>query len=416
MPSSTFSSEATGLQAETRRLTAADRPGVAQPVPERPVPAQPWGRIVLSVAVLVVAATAIWEWRMRALQLLPGDLQDSSSLWADQRRRIDKEHVAIAIVGDSRILFDTDLDRFETLTGTRPLQLALAGTNARPFLEDLAADPNFRGLALVGISEWSYFRTARGLHADALDRYHFESPAQRVSFLIYRRLSDVLGFLDAEYRLSRLVLRLDHGLRPGARNPYQEPWKLAITGRDRQTALWPRIETDLYLNRHARAVWVQTYSVPPISAEVIAMTQKVTREAVIAIRAHGGDVIFIRPPSRGLIQDKENRFAPRTQVWDALLAAAAVHGLHADDDPVASELFIPELSHVSRACSSVYTDSFVRRLTLLSPRVKLRADAPAPLKATDCPPTAEAVALQETLESGHLAPAVTGARPIAAAQ
>ena len=46
MPSSTSSSE---------RLTAADRPGVAQPVPERPVPARPWGPIALSVALIVAA-------------------------------------------------------------------------------------------------------------------------------------------------------------------------------------------------------------------------------------------------------------------------------------------------------------------------------------------------------------------------
>lgn len=398
MPSSTSSSEPAGLGAEARRLTAADRPGVAQPVPERPVPAQPWGRIVLVVAVLVTAATATWEWQMRALQLLPGDLQDNSSLWADQRRRIDTEDVQVAIVGDSRILFDTDLDRFEALTGVRPVQLALAGTNARPFLEDLAADPHFRGLALVGISEWSYFRTASGLHADALARYHFESPAQRASFLIYRRLSDVFGFLDAEYRLSRLVLRLDPGLRAGTRGPYQEPWKLMITAADRQSALWPRIETDVYLNRHARSVWARTYSAPPVSAEVIAMTQTVTRDAVGAIRAHGGDVIFIRPPSRGPFRENENRIVPREQVWDALLTAAHVQGLHADDDPVASHLFLPELSHVSRACASVYTDSFVRRLALLTPQLKLRADAPAPLAATDCPPSAEALALQNIVE------------------
>jgi hypothetical protein len=397
MPSSTSSSD---RMTSTERLTAADRPGVAQPVPERPVPVKPWGRIALAVAVLTAAATAMWEWRMRALELLPGDIQDNASFWADQRRRVDTEDIQVAIVGDSRILFDTDLSRFEALTGVRPLQLGLAGTNARPFLENLAADPHFKGLALVGISETSYFRKETGLHEDVMARYHFESPAQRASFLLYGRLSNVFGFLDAEYRLSKLVWRLDHGLRSGATNPYIEPWKLSTTRADRQTALWSRIQTDVYLNGHARAFWSRLYSAPIISDEIIAMTQKTTRDAVAAIRAHGGDVIFLRPPSRGLYRKNEDRMAPRDRAWTPLLAAAGVQGLHAEDDPVASHLFLPEFSHLTAACSTVYTDSYVRRLTQLTPRLTLRADAPAPLSPNDCPPTTEALAVQKILEGG----------------
>lgn len=136
MPSSTSSFE---------RLTAADRPGVAQPVPERPVPSQPWGPIGLAVLVIVAALMAGWEWRMRQLQLLPGDLDDGASAWAEQRRRIDAGDVAVAIVGDSRILFDTDLARFQALTGVRPVQLALPGTNGRPFLQTSPPIPTSRG-------------------------------------------------------------------------------------------------------------------------------------------------------------------------------------------------------------------------------------------------------------------------------
>ena len=40
------------------RLTAADRPGVAQPVPERDIPPQPWGRILLGALVLFLLLMA----------------------------------------------------------------------------------------------------------------------------------------------------------------------------------------------------------------------------------------------------------------------------------------------------------------------------------------------------------------------
>ena len=55
------------------------------------------------------------------------------------------ESAEVAIVGDSRILFDTDLDRFEALTGVRPVQLAIHGTSALTLLEDVADNPNFKG-------------------------------------------------------------------------------------------------------------------------------------------------------------------------------------------------------------------------------------------------------------------------------
>jgi hypothetical protein len=386
------------------RLTAADRPGIAQPVPERPVPAQPWGRILATVAMLVLLATAVWEWRMRSLGLLPGDLLDNGSSWAEQRRRIDTGNVPVAIVGDSRILFDTDLDRFESLTGVRPVQLALAGTNARPFLENVAADPDFRGLLILGISELSYFRKEAGLNANALDRYRYESPAQRSSFLIQRQLSRVFGFLDAEYRLSKLVLRLDPGWRAGTRGPYNEPWKLSVVGPDRQVVMWSRIETDPYLNAHWRTLWLSNKDAPPIAEDIIEMTQRATRDAVAAIRARGGDVVVLRPPSRDQYHEIEDRRTPRARIWDPLLAAAGVQGLNADDDPLATQLFLPEMSHLSRACATVYTDDYVRRLTQLTPRLKLRTDAPPPLSPADCAPSAQALAVQAMLESAGETP------------
>jgi hypothetical protein len=383
MPSSTSSSE-TSTRAGFLRPTASDRPGVAQPVPERDVPAHPWGRILGAAVVVFVIATGVWEWRLRTLELLPGDLGDDSSAWAEQRRRIDAEPGAMAIVGDSRILFDTDLDRFEALAGVRPVQLALQGTNGRPFLQDLADDTDFTGLAIVGIAEVSYFRDAVGLKGDVLKRYRHESPSDRSSYVLHRSLSRVFGFIDEEYRLSKLVRRLDPGLRAGTRGPSDEPWKMISATDARQAWLWPRIEHDARLAAHAMSVWDAWGRLPPLTDDVIARTQAVTRDAVAKIRARGGDVVFVRPPSAPALRAVEDKRLPRTRGWDALLAAADVRGIHADDDAAMQGLVLPENSHLSRACSTVFTDAYVRRLATLTDRVVLRAAAPAPLTAADC--------------------------------
>jgi hypothetical protein len=256
MRSSTSSSEITTTRPGFVRLTASDRPGVAQPVPVRDIPAQPWPCILAATMLLVLVAMGAWEWRMRTLGLQAGDLDDGPSFWAEQRRRIDGDDVTIAILGDSRILYDTDLARFELLTGVRPVQLAIAGSNALPFLEDLAGAARFKGLAIVGIADRSYFRDGPGLGGPALERYRFESPAVRTSFLLHRSLSRVLAFLDDNYRLSKLVRHLDEGWRTGAQFPVPERlWKLGSVTDDRQTFMWARVESDARVRAHQRSTW-----------------------------------------------------------------------------------------------------------------------------------------------------------------
>jgi hypothetical protein len=79
MSSSISSSDTTTTRPGFVRLTASDRPGVAQPVPVRDIPAQPWPRILAAALSLVLVAMGAWEWRMRALGLQAGDLDDGPS-------------------------------------------------------------------------------------------------------------------------------------------------------------------------------------------------------------------------------------------------------------------------------------------------------------------------------------------------
>ena len=117
-----------------------------------------------------------------------------------------------------------------------------------------------------------------------------------------------------------------------------------------------------------------------------------TAEAVRRIRARGGDVIFIRPPSAPQLRVNEQKRIPRALGWDRLLAGANARGIHADDLPQAQNLVLPEWSHLSHRCATVFTDAYVRKLLTLTPRLKLRNDAPPPLSRSDCVPHAVAMA------------------------
>jgi hypothetical protein len=52
--------------------------------------------------------------------------------------------------------------------------------------------------------------------------------------------------------------------------------------------------------------------------------------------------------------------------------------------PTVQGLWLPEGSHLSKACATVFTDAYVRSLAELSPRLVLRPDAPPPLTTKDC--------------------------------
>ena len=365
------------------RLTASDRPGQAQPVPTRDIPEQPWGRLAIAVAATLLIGTALLEWNARRIGLHAGDLDNSQTDWAIERARA--AGAAVAIVGDSRILFDTDLDRFEALTGVRPIQLAIHGTSGLTLLQDAAANPDFKGLLIVGIAETMFFQPFDGYGGYVKKIEEFTSPAKRASARIDHVLQRRLAFLDNNYRFSVIAARLDPNLRPGVEGPYDDVWKMMEVGEHRQTHLWPRIATDPKVRTHARYAWKGFKEKFPYTPKLIATGLDKAAKAVETIRARGGEVVFVRPPSDIHLRINEQAQLPKAKSWDALLRVTKAAGVHNDDlPPHLRRLIMPEWSHLDRACATVFTDAYVRRLAALTPRLAVKADAPPPLSRDDC--------------------------------
>jgi len=367
------------------RLTASDRPGQAQPVPTRDVPKQPWGAILATVAIgLVVGVTAL-ELNARRLGLHPGDLDNSQVAWVKERIR--SESADFAIVGDSRILFDTDLDRFERLTGKRPVQLAIHGTSALTLLEDAASNPNFRGLLIVGLADTMFFQPFDGYGEYVRRRGDFTSPSGRIGIEIDHMLQRRLAFLDSNHRLSVAAHRLDPDFRAGVEGPKHDIWKVSEVGENRATWMWPRIEHDPFYTARTRWAWKGFKEKFPYTPQLIAKGQARAKAAVETIRARGGEVVFVRPPSAPQLRVNEEAQVPKAKGWDRLIANTQSVGVHIDDLPLSVQnLTLPEWSHLNRKCATVFTDAYVRRLAALTPRVKLLADVPRELTRADCVP------------------------------
>jgi hypothetical protein len=345
------------------RLTASDRPGVAQPVPERDIPPQPWGRILLGAGALFLLLMAGWEWYWRAFGATPG-YRNSNGAWAEQRRRINEgEGGKTVLIGSSRILFDVQLPEWERATGERPIQLALEGTSAVPALEDLAADPDFTGRLVVDVTPGLFF-SGFAYRGEAISHYHKQGPSQRSGHWLSKRLLEpYFAFYDPDFALATVVRRQDWPPRPGLRKDTRVRKLMTQDSGDRNTHIWRKVETDPQYRALARSIWAENFTGPPPpmmdtpeKARKLMETQiERAVKAIAILRARGVRVVFVRPPSDGEYYAFEQKTTPRARTWDVLLQRTGTPGIHFEDYPQLQGYELPEWSHLTAADAKRFT-------------------------------------------------------------
>jgi hypothetical protein len=328
----------------------------------RTVPLARWRKIALLMSLLIALAVGAWEWQMRAIGLRAGDLDDGKPQWAVERRKIDTgPRDQVAIIGDSRSLYDTNLDVWQQLTGKRPIQLAIAGEWSGPYLNDLAEDQQFAGLVVLGFAEGTFFSNGP-MWINAMGYARTESLSQRAGLSIQNLLSHGFAFLDRGYALFALIDQLNVPVRKGTE---RADWfarfathKLGETFADRQTVMWSGIEADPsgWRNAWTTGLPVLGSPVPPtLVRQVIDRTQ----HDIDKIRSRGGEVVFLRPPSDGPFFQGEQRGLPREKIWDPLVRDTHSFGIYFNDYPSMKGLTLPEWSHLTRVDAKKFTAAYV---------------------------------------------------------
>ncbi|MEO6171972.1 MAG: hypothetical protein ABIP02_02530 [Arenimonas sp.] len=367
MPSSTFNSENSPPErAGFVRQTASDRPGVAQPVPERDVPVQPWGGIVLGAIIMFVLMMAGWECYWRDYGVTPS-YRNSDGNWAEQRRRIDHgEGNKTLLIGSSRVLFDMQLPVWEKVAGERPIQLALEGTSAVVALEDLAEDPNFTGRLLIGVAPDLFF-SGFAYRGDVIPYYHKQGPSQRSGHWISKHLFEpYFAFYDPDFALATVVRRQDWPQRPGL-DKSTRVRKLLVQEADRNSHMWSKVELDPEYKKLARSIWAENFAgPPPPMMDTPEKLQKLVEKqisraeaAITKLQARGVRMVFVRLPSAGDYYAFEQKVFPRASTWDVLLKRTHTPGIHFEDYPELQGYELPEWSHLSASEATRYTAAFV---------------------------------------------------------
>lgn len=336
------------------------------------MPRGPWPLAGLIALVIFVAAMAAWELHVRGEGYAPG-LNDSSDLWARARSRVSDDPAQTVIVGSSRIQFDFDLATWEAQEGGgRAVQLAMPGTNPVAVLEDIAAS-DFRGDLVLGVTPGLWFAPAGPpvqRAASALGRYRNWSPSQRAGLVLGMVLQRQLALINADdLTLAALIGRIRLPDRPGAvpNLPPVLPPYFASPDADRQARMWAKCDFGSPLAARIQQVWLPLFTPPPppphlsaeefqdmLAANTAAHLERV-RTAVAAVRARGGRVVFVRPPSAGHLRELERQFSPREVCWDGLLAVTGAPGIHFEDYPQLAGFDCPEWSHLTAADAVRYS-------------------------------------------------------------
>ena len=209
-----------------------------------------------------------------------------------------------------------------------------------------------------------------GFRGDALERYRNESPSQwlgqRLSMWALEPYVASYSFDTALFTV--LKRQTWWPAREGLEAPRRDVRKLANLRRTRQADLWQKLDNDPTYAALAQSIWLDFLKPPremPSPEEAERQLREVFQEVranVETIRARGGEVVFIRCPSRDKFRAAEAGGFPRERFWDVLLQETDAVGVHFEDYPELQDVRVPEWSHISASDKGRFTTAVVEIL------------------------------------------------------
>jgi hypothetical protein len=334
----------------------------------RPIPTAHWRGVTLITVLLSLGFLIFWEtyWRFDGYE---PSYEETAELWARMRDKVGTNGVEeVVYTGSSRIQFDFDLDVWQQdFGGSRPIGLAKVGTNPRPFLTDLANDPNFRGLLICGVTELLFFAPdmapPTGEARKYLKHYQNRPLSARSDFMLSVPIENGFASINKEdLSLDALLRRKWFPVpnRPGLYAMPAPPPYFAGIAPDRRYHMWHRAEREPALQAKIQQTWLPYLRLaPPFAGEGLDQLIASVVADVEKIRARGGRVVFVRFPSTGEFLATERELFPRAAYWDRLLAETGAPGIHFEDYEGLSGFNCPEWSHLTRADAVTFTRNLI---------------------------------------------------------
>lgn len=304
-----------------------------------------------------------YEWYFREVEHWPAGYDDNAELWAYWRGKVDDlDAKDVVVVGSSRGHFDINLHLWDSITGRRPVMLAIPGGSPYYTFEDIVEKTAFKGLLLVSTAPGLFYTLgssggAAWVKAERVEYYYKQTYAQKFSQWVYQWVDPCFAFTDPELNLESLINRLPFPNRDSVKHPTIWP-PMVRKDQYRNVRMIPEMETDTALQNVQTQIWDRpvwknkfTDSVDVILTHYIDLANK--------FRERGGKIAFIRPPVSGKYLEHEPEMYPREMYWDRLLRESGCKGYHFQDHPDTRDMIPPEWSHLNRRDADIYTRTII---------------------------------------------------------
>lgn len=304
----------------------------------------------LALAVLVfLVALLIIEWSLRASGAEP-NFRDSQARWSTVREAagLDRDADAIALLGASRIRAAISLSETETRYPDQGIYpLGYVGRAPCAVLQDLAEETKFRGTIIVSLSSnWVDCRPAQNQMHDIVSRYHNQwNWARKIDASAANLVTQNLVTADPDHSIRSLLSNLREF------GQFTRPQNYEVTRRNRQLEMdFSQFSEDDLAQMQSSGAWA---FIGRVEAEERRRRENwlagiaAFNEAIETINARGGQVILVRLPTSGPLEQAEEEHFPRDQFWDEMarrLPAIAV--LHYQDYPALSAFATPDGNHL----------------------------------------------------------------------
>ena len=333
----------------------------------------------LKVSALIAVALSMlflisWEAYWYNQGYIP-TITDDKHLYSINRAKLDNlSEEDIVLVGSSRILFNIQLDVFESVTGIKPLQLAIVGSSPLPTFHDIVHNSDFKGTVIVGVTPGLFFSTTFPKAPpiewpqNHVDHYHERTPADRLNFALSLPLQKRLNVMDSydevinnKTDLKSLINKIDKGDRTG-KPTYPLFGDFSYIDVDRNTRMREETVTDTSFSNEVKAAWkfvVSSIKMKPDKKSTIEFFAK----DVAVFKERGGKVILLRNPSSGFFEETEAKNLPRATYFDSLVSVVKTPSYHFADYPQLSKIdCCPEWSHLSGPNADIFTEEFANIL------------------------------------------------------
>jgi hypothetical protein len=320
-----------------------------------------WLCAIAIAGLLLTGQEAFW----RARGVLPS-VADDEALWAYHRSRVySDEGRSVVLLGASRMQVDFSPTAFEARQPGHPLvQLAVSGRAPYATLRDLAQDTNFRGIAIIAVEAAqlaaAFSREAQRSHVDyyhtrwaSRDRWGLN--ADRLELVAATGLQRHLAFMRPDLDVRRLLVQL---IETGRLPP--TPYNRVLFDRSRPSSY---ALTNAAAQRDAALSMLRSRALSrPADPARWARRAQEMRMMVSAIRARGGEVVFVRfPTSRERFREEE-RYFPRNLYWNRLSAETGAQTIHFADVSAMRDLSLPDGSHIDESDAPTFTHALIDEL------------------------------------------------------